>query len=83
MRDAPSMRTTVDIDDDALQAARELAQNRKTTLGAVLSELIRRGLQSPRGRTAMLRNGVPVLPRRPRGERKPTMEQVNQLRDDA
>ena len=77
------MRTTVDIDDDVLQAAKELAQNRKATLGHVLSELIRRGLQSPRTRAVTVRNGVPVLPRRPRGERKPTMELVNQLRDDA
>src|SRR5262245_2977625 len=39
-----SMRTTLDIDDDVLQAARELARAENKTAGQVLSELARRGL---------------------------------------
>ncbi len=74
------MRTTLDIDDDVLQAAKELAKSRRTTTGQVLSELARRAL-APTGRDR-LRNGVPLLPRRPRGP-KPTMDLVNRLRDQA
>jgi len=38
------MRTTLDIDDDVLQAARELARRERKTAGRILSELARRGL---------------------------------------
>ena len=38
------MRTTLDIDDDILQAAKELARAAKKTTGQVLSELARKGL---------------------------------------
>jgi hypothetical protein len=38
------MRTTLDIDDDVLQAAKELARRERKTAGRVLSELARRGL---------------------------------------
>ena len=38
------MRTTLDIDDDVLQAAKELARQERKTAGRVLSELARRGL---------------------------------------
>jgi L-amino acid N-acyltransferase YncA len=42
------MRTTLDIDDDILQAAKELARAEKKTAGQVLSELARKGLtQAP------------------------------------
>ena len=37
------MRTTVDIDDDVLQAAKELARRERKTTGRILSELARRG----------------------------------------
>jgi hypothetical protein len=40
------MRTTVDIDDDLLAAARALAKARNASLGEVLSDLLRRGLRS-------------------------------------
>lgn len=42
------MRTTVDITDDVLAAARALAAERRISLGAALSELARRGLRSRR-----------------------------------
>jgi hypothetical protein len=76
-----AMRTTLDIADDVLQAARELAAARGQTTGAVLSDLARNGLKSPmlQRRT---RNGVPLLPRRRPGGARPTMSLVNKLRDD-
>jgi hypothetical protein len=79
MRDDPHMRTTLDIDDDVLQAAKELAESRRSTTGKVLSELARKGLTPVR--TPRVRNGVPVLPRRPPGAPRPTMKLVNSLRD--
>ena len=72
------MRTTLDIDGDILQAAKEIAANRGTTAGKVISDLARKALtpafQGP------VRNGVPLMPRRPNG-RKMTVEDVNRLRD--
>lgn len=41
------MRTTVDIADDVLFAARELARRERKTIGQVASELMRRALSSP------------------------------------
>ena len=73
------MRTTLDIDDDVLQAAKEMAAARGVTAGRVLSDLARKGLDQ--GRTARVRNGVPVLPRRGAGAPRPTMKRVNELRD--
>ena len=50
------MRTTLDIDDDVLQAAKELARRERKTAGRILSELARRGLteakDTSKGRTA-------------------------------
>lgn len=75
------MRTTLEIDDDVLQAAKELAEARRTTAGRVISELARKGLGEPRRSAARYRNGVPVLPARRQGAAKPTMKLVNELRD--
>lgn len=38
------MRTTLDIDDEVLAAAKELARRRGTTAGRVVSDLLRRAL---------------------------------------
>jgi hypothetical protein len=74
------MRTTLDIDDDVLQTAKELAAVRGKTTGQMISALAREALApSPPART---RNGVPVLPRRATGARRPTMKLVNSLRDE-
>lgn len=73
------MRTTLDIDDDVLQAAKELAEMRKKTAGQIVSELARKGLQPKR--TYRVRNGVPILPRRP-GAPILTVERVNELLDE-
>ena len=75
------MRTTLDVDEDVLQAAKEIAANRGTTAGRVLSELARKALAP--SHTARVRNGVPLMPRRRKGSPQPTMEQVNRLRDES
>ncbi|OIN93384.1 MAG: hypothetical protein AUJ20_04340 [Comamonadaceae bacterium CG1_02_60_18] len=41
------MRTTLDISDDILFAAKELAQREKKSLGQVISELARRAFAAP------------------------------------
>ena len=75
------MRTTLDIDEDVLEAAKELAARRGTTAGRVISELVRSAL-APRDHVVKKRNGVPLL-----ATRNPatlvTPEMVNRLRDEA
>jgi hypothetical protein len=53
------MRTTLAIDDDVLDAARSLANSEDRTLGEVISDLARRGLE-PRPRLAV-RGSFPVF----------------------
>jgi hypothetical protein len=60
------MRTTLNIDDDVLRAAKEIAKLRGNTAGAILSELARESLERERASPAIeVRNGVPLLPSRP------------------
>ena len=73
------MRTTLNIDDDVLQAAKELAAIRGLTAGRVISDLVRVALAP--SRPERMRNGVPLLPPRPSGAPRPTMKLVNDLRD--
>ena len=75
------MRTTLDLDDDILQAVKEIAANRGTTAGSVLSGLARKALEPIE--PPVIRNGVPLLSRRPAGSPKPTMALVNSLRDES
>jgi hypothetical protein len=62
------MRTTLDIDDDVLQVAKERARAEGKTAGQVVSELIRQALTQPKGRLDMSRvqivDGIPILPSR-------------------
>ncbi len=74
------MRTTLDIDEDVLQAAKEIAAMQKSTAGKVISELARKALE-PSGETPPVRNGVPVLPPRT-GERPVSTDDVDRLLDD-
>ena len=71
MRDDEPVRTTLDIDDDVLRAVRELASNRSTTAGRVISALARKALAHERAPRP--RNGVPLMPRRTRRSPRPTM----------
>ena len=74
------MRTTVNIDEDVLQAAKELACFYKKTAGQMISELARKGLKLPQAKQRQtLRNGVPLLPSR--GEIV-TTEQIQKIRDE-
>jgi hypothetical protein len=41
------VRTTLDIDDDVLQAAKERARREKKSIGRVVSELARQALNAP------------------------------------
>ena len=70
----------VDLDDDILQAAKEVAANRRTTAGRVISDWVREALEPKDAGT--VRNGVPVLPRRPGVHKLVTMDEVNRLRDE-
>lgn len=81
MRDAPGVRTTLDIDSDVLQAAKELAAASGKTAGQIVSELIRKALQSPSSGRRASRNGVPIV-RRKAGAPVMTMALVNELRDE-
>lgn len=61
------MRTTLDLDDDILQAAREIAARERSTIGKVVSRLARAGLHPATSPAALpvARPGVPVFPARP------------------
>lgn len=74
------MRTTLDLAEDVLQAVKEIAAARRTTAGRVLSDLARKAL-APR-RAPRVRNGVPLLARRPATAPRPTLDLVNKLRDE-
>jgi len=77
------MRTTLDIADDVLQAAKERARREKKTAGEVISELARSALTS-------LREPVSSLPPKALHGFRPfpkrggivTNELIDQLRDD-
>jgi hypothetical protein len=74
------MRTTLQIDNDVLQASKELAKALHTTAGQVLSDLAREGIRarstpSPSDH----RSGVPLLPSR---GRIVTSQQVQEIIDE-
>jgi hypothetical protein len=72
------MRTTLDIEEDILLAAKELAKKEGTTAGQVLSALARKGLTHASPKKLSIREGVPVFPSR--GE-VITLEKVQQIMD--
>ncbi len=76
------MRTTLDIEDDVLQAAKELARQGGGTAGKVISTLARRSMAVSSGQESKVspvsRGGVPVLPSR--GE-VITLEHVQNMMD--
>lgn len=73
------MRTTLDIDDDVLFAAKEMAKRRGMSMGKALSDLARQAL-SRRAETPS-RNGVPIFPHQAESG-VVTLELINQLRDE-
>jgi hypothetical protein len=64
------MRTTLDIDDDVLAAARERARRERRSIGATVSALARAGLRAPRSdatptaREPTVRYGIAPIPSR-------------------
>ena len=72
------MRTTLDIDEDVLDTAKELGARRGTTTGRVISDLVRSALV-PGDHAPHKRSGVPVLPAR---KALVTSEIVNRLRNE-
>jgi len=72
------MRTTLDIDDDVVVAARELAGDERRSLGSVISDLARRGLTPARIETD---GGLPVI-RVPAGTPPITPEMVRRALDE-
>ena len=54
------MRTTLQIDDDVMQVAREIAQLKRQGIGRAISDLARRGLVPEVAPVVELQNGIPV-----------------------
>jgi hypothetical protein len=74
------MRTTLDIDDDVLSAAKELATIQKTTAGKVISDLVRKALTKPAVLTGPeYRSGLRLMPPT---EGVVTPEMIEQLLED-
>lgn len=67
MRKHHSMRTTLDISDDVLLAAKERARREQKTMGEVVSELLRQALTAPM--SGAVREGKPVYGFQPFGRR--------------
>jgi hypothetical protein len=73
------MRTTVTLDADVFEAAKEYAESRSLSLGKALSELARRGVKGPY--PTKMKNGLLVLTRRP-GEPLVSNEEIRALIDE-
>jgi hypothetical protein len=73
------MRTTLELDDDLLTIARQLAQQQGITLGQVISELARQSLAARA--PLKVRNGVQLFVPKA-GAPAPDMQTVNALRDE-
>lgn len=80
MRDDPGMRTTLNLDEDVLWAAKEIAAQRGVPVGRVVSDLARKALARQVDHMEE-RNGVPLLPSRS-DARPVSLAAVNALRDD-
>jgi len=72
------MRTTLDLDEDVFESAKQLARQQGKTAGQTVSELMREALRPKTARR--IRNGVPLFESREGAERA-DMELVNELRD--
>ena len=80
MRYAVSMRTTLELDDDLITAARQLARQQGVTIGQLISELARQSLATRA--PLKVRNGALLFVPKAGGA-KPDLRIVNQLRDGA
>jgi Bacterial antitoxin of type II TA system, VapB len=73
------MRTTLELDDDLVAQARQLAKERGVTIGQLISDLALRSLIAEK--PMKMRNGIPVFTPKP-GAPRPDLALVNRLRDD-
>ncbi len=78
------MRITVDIDDDVLLTAKDLARRVRKSTGAVLSELARKGLNGAPASGENSATGTSFYGFRPWPKRGTpvTNESIDRLRDD-
>jgi hypothetical protein len=77
------MRTTLDIANDVLQAAKEHARRENKTIGEVISELARRALTAPAGgATARMPKAVHGFRPFPKRGGIVTNELIDKLRED-
>lgn len=74
-----TMRTTVDLEEDVLLAAKEIAKQRGNTLGEVISDLARQALT--RRPSISKKHGLPLFPVQPDAG-VVTLELVNRIRDE-
>ncbi len=74
------MRTTVNIDDDVLERAKDLARVRQVSVGEALSALARRGMEAQVELKLDPVTGLMVL--HGTGMRSLSIDEVNELRDD-
>jgi len=75
------MRTTLEIDDDVMEAAKEVARLKNQGIGRAISDLARRGLVPDASPVVELQNGIPVWTHRP-GAVTITSEMVRNLVED-
>lgn len=76
------MRTTLDIDDDVLAAAKERARREGKTAGQVVSEMARRGLTQPPAAVAEEARAVYGFRAFPPRGALVTNERIDRLRED-
>lgn len=76
------MRTTLDIDEDVLQAAKERARREKKTTGEVITELARRALTTPKAVVARKSKALYGFRPFPKRGGIVTNELIDKLRED-
>ena len=76
------MRTTLDIEDDVLFAAKDLARREKKTAGQIISALARKGLAGTAASTVRERKATYGFRPFPKEGRIVSNDLINKLRED-
>ncbi|MGQ0510181.1 MAG: CopG family transcriptional regulator [Betaproteobacteria bacterium] len=76
------MRTTLDIDDDVLVAAKDIARRERKSAGEIVSRLARQGLSGAGLASTRTPQAIYGLRPLPKDGRIVSNELVNRLRDD-
>lgn len=74
------MRSTLEIDDDLMETARSIAARDKTTIGKVVTRLMREALAA-KVQPITYRNGIPQMPVQP-GAGRASLELATRLLDE-